>query len=172
MHPAPISPEQLASFGFGNQYNLEQGVAYISVLATIQGKVMITSVEEFIKLRTGDKKEDQDRASLDSANNAVWLDIVQNHPEYRVWVVHNKTIPVDILELLAEDENAAVRAAVARKRKINDKIFNLLSVDKDENVRYALICNTKLQKEKKRLIQTDGSQWLKSTLDEQLAKAD
>jgi hypothetical protein len=127
---------------------------------------MITSAEEFIKLRTSEIKEEQDRASLDSADNTIWLDIIHNYPDYKVWVVHNKTIPIEILEKLAADENAEVRAAVARKRKINDRIFDLLSVDKDENVRYALMCNTKLQKEKKKLIQTGGSQWLKSTLEE------
>ena len=133
---------------------------------------MISSAEEFIKLRTSDIKEEQDRASLDSADNTTWLDIFHNYPDFRVWVVHNKTIPVEILEQLAEDENAEVRAAVARKRKINNRIFNLLSVDQDENVRYALLCNTKLQKEKKKLIKTDDSQWLKATLYEQMAKAD
>lgn len=133
---------------------------------------MIVSAEEFIKLRTSDKKEEQDRASRDHADNRVWLDIIKNYPEYKVWIVHNKTIPVDILESLAKDEEIEVREAVARKRKINDRIFELLSADKDESVRYALICNTKLSKEKKELIHTEGSNWLKAALQEQLAKAD
>ncbi|HEX5154855.1 MAG TPA: hypothetical protein VFW07_25595 [Parafilimonas sp.] len=133
---------------------------------------MIVSAEEFIKLRTSDIAEEQHRASHDSADNAVWLDIIQNHPEYKFWVVHNKTIPVEMLELLAKDEDADVRAAVARKRKINDRIFELLSTDNDESVRYALIYNAKLSKEKKRLIHTEGSELLEAALQRQLAKTD
>jgi hypothetical protein len=133
---------------------------------------MINSAEEFIKLRTSDIIEEQYRASHDNADSTVWLDIIQNHPEYKVWVVHNKTIPIEILELLSKDENVEVREAVARKRKINDTIFELLSIDKEESVRHALICNTKLSKEKKGLIHTEGSQWLKAALQEQLTKID
>ncbi|MBT2557489.1 hypothetical protein J7E24_06805 [Hymenobacter sp. ISL-91] len=133
---------------------------------------MITSAEGFIRLRTSELKEEQERASHDSASTSVWVDLIDNYPEYKVWVVHNKSIPIDILETLAKDEDAEVREAVARKRKINDKIFNWLAVDTNENVKYALICNTKLPKDKKKLIDTEHSEWLKNALDEQLSKVE
>jgi hypothetical protein len=133
---------------------------------------MIASAEEFISLRTSDLKEEQDRATHDSADATVWVDLITNFPDYKIWVIHNKSIPIDILETLAQDNDAKVREAVARKRKINDRISNWLSVDTDENVRYALICNSKLSKDKKRLIETKDSVWLKNALYEQLSKAE
>lgn len=132
---------------------------------------MIVSAEEFIRLRTSDLKKEQDRASHDSAAITVWVDLITNYPDYKVWVVHNKSIPIDILETLAKDEDAEVREAVARKRKINERIFNWLAVDTDENVKYALICNTKLPKYKKKLIDIKHSEWLRNALNEQLSKA-
>ena len=77
-----------------------------SKLATIESESMISSAEEFLKLRTSEIKEEQDRASLGCADNNIWLEIIHNYPDYKFWVVHNKTIPIDILEQLAEDENA------------------------------------------------------------------
>jgi hypothetical protein len=133
---------------------------------------MIASPEEFIRLRTSELKEEQDRATYESADATVWIDLITNFPEYKVWIIHNKTISLEILEALAQDEDAEVREAVARKRKINDRIFNCLAADTDENVRYALICNTKLPKDKKMLIDTKHSEWLKKALHEQLSKAE
>ena len=133
---------------------------------------MINSAENFIKLRISDNLEEQHRASFDEADEAVWLEIIHKYPEYKEWVIHNKTVPIQILEILAQDEDASVREAVARKRKINDYIFNILSTDKEEQVRYALISNTKLSKEKKIRIQTNDSPWLAKALKEQLSKDD
>ena len=131
---------------------------------------MIISAEEFIRLRTSDVPEEQEQASRDTAENLVWLDIIQNFPGYKTWIVHNKTVPIKILEILAQDKEAKVRTEVARKRKIHDKIFDLLSVDKDEGVRHALINNTKLSMDKKMLINVEGSQWLETALKEQLTR--
>src|SRR5688572_8266258 len=105
---------------------------------------MIRSAEEFIKLRTSESMEEQDRATHDHADLKTWNDIISKYPDYKEWVIHNKTIQIEILEDLTSDPDPKVRSAIARKRKINDKIFRLLSVDKDEGVRYALISNTKL----------------------------
>lgn len=121
---------------------------------------MIKTVDEFITLRQSDNANEQYRASHDNADISVWLDIIKNYPDFKTWVIHNKTIPIEILETLSADQNPNVRADVARKRKINDKIFNLLSVDPDENVRYASMCNTKFTIDKKRTIKMDDSAWL------------
>lgn len=58
---------------------------------------------------------------------------------------------------------------VARKRKIDDIIFDKLKVDIDESVRHALICNTKLSIEKKQQINTSDSEWLEKELKEKMA---
>jgi hypothetical protein len=131
---------------------------------------MLLSVEEFIRLRTSDVKAEQHRASHDNADDTIWLDIIQNFPEYKFWVIHNKTISLNILELLARDTDAEVRAAVARKRKINDNIFTLLSLDESAEVRHALLCNTKLSKRMKGQIFTGDSEWLTQALHDQLLR--
>lgn len=121
---------------------------------------MIKTTDEFIRLRQSDAMDDQYRASHDTANIRVWLDIITDYPDFKTWVIRNKTIPMEILEILCTDDDPSIRSEIARKRKINDKIVDLLSVDPDENVRYALMCNTKLPLDKKRFIKTNDSAWL------------
>ena len=142
------------------------------MLSVVKPKLMITSAEEFIRLRNSDIKEEQVRADRDSADALTWIEVINRFPEYKTWVIHNKTVPTEILEMLAKDDDAGVRSEVARKRKINDKIFDILAVDKDETVRHALICNTKLAKEKKMMIDTSTSEWLAKALRDQMAQAD
>ena len=127
---------------------------------------MIISAKEFKELRD----LNDDRANHDSANVNVWRDVIDNYPDYKIWVIHNKTVPIEILEYLALDSDAKVRGAVAGKRKINDKIFDLLKVDNDESVRYDLISNTKLSIDKLNQIKTDDSEWLKQQLKDKLLR--
>ena len=129
---------------------------------------MIKSVDEFLRLRTSEIKEDYDRAVNDEAEISTWIEVIEKHPDYKQWVVHNKTVPIKILEMLTFDEDPAVRGAVAKKRKINDKIFMALSKDRDENVRYALMCNTKLTSEQLKQITIGDSEWLSKQLKERL----
>lgn len=121
---------------------------------------MINSAEEFIRLRTSEVPEEYERAANDTAEISTWRELIENHAEFKEWVIHNKTVPIEILETLTSDNDSKIRSAVARKRKINDKIFQALSKDKDENVRYALICNTSLMLDKLKQIETDDSEWL------------
>jgi hypothetical protein len=94
--------------------------------------------------------------------------VIEKYPNYKEWVIHNKTVPLEILELLTSDENSTIRSAVARKRKINEKIFETLSRDKDENVRYALMCNTNLTIDQLKQIEIADSDWLTNQLNERI----
>jgi len=125
---------------------------------------MIKTADEFIRLRQSDNMEEQYRAGHDTADMSVWLDVIKTYPELKTWVIYNKTIQIEILEILCTDQDPNVRSAVARKRKINDKIFNILSIDPDENVRYALMWNTKLSLDKIKTIKVDDSEWLKKQI--------
>jgi hypothetical protein len=129
---------------------------------------MITSAKEFIELR----ELNDDRATHDSADVKVWFDVIDNYPDYKIWVIHNKAVPIEILEYLALDSDSKIRSAVARKRKINDKIFDLLNADNDESVRFDLISNTKLSIDKLNQIKTDDSEWLKQKLKDKLLRHD
>lgn len=103
---------------------------------------MIQSAEEFIRLRDSEIKHEHNRSAMDEADLSVWLDIIANHPEYRKWVAHNKTVPLSILELLTQYD-AETREFVARKRKLSLILFDALSRDKNSNVRIAVAANQK-----------------------------
>jgi hypothetical protein len=132
---------------------------------------MIETAEEFIRLRQSDNMEEQRRAALDTADISVWMDVIKSYPDFKFWVIHNKTIQIEILEILCTDKDPNVRSHVARKRKINDTIFNLLCVDPDENVRHSLMWNTKLTLEKIKTIKVDDSDWLKEQLANKIKNA-
>ena len=104
---------------------------------------MITSANEFIRLRTSELKQEYDRAASDEAPLDVWWELVRKHPDMKVWVVHNKTVPLAILDALSTDDDTAVRDAVARKRKASFEILERLAHDPDSGVRYAVACNKK-----------------------------
>ncbi|MEL0455526.1 hypothetical protein WJN01_04760 [Flavobacteriaceae bacterium SZ-1-7] len=130
--------------------------------------MMIKSAEEFKRLRISENLEEQRLAALESAEITVWYETITKFPELKEWVIHNKTIQIEILEFLATDKDENVRYAIARKRKINQKIFDILKNDPSENVRHALIWNTKLPIEIKKKIKTDDSDWLKKELEEKI----
>lgn len=104
---------------------------------------MIGSADEFHRLRTSDDHEEQRRASLEPAEERVWIDIVERYPSLRRWVAHNKTVPLSILGVLATDRDPEVRSAVAMKRKLDRKMFELLARDPEPSVRCRLAWNRK-----------------------------
>ncbi|WP_151799361.1 hypothetical protein [Acinetobacter nosocomialis] len=104
---------------------------------------MISSAEEFVFLRTSEILEEYTRAAYDDASDVVWMEVISKFPEMREWVAHNKTVPINILKILARDTNESVRAIVASKRKLSPELFDLLSQDKSETVRERVACNKK-----------------------------
>jgi hypothetical protein len=70
-------------------------------------------------------------------------EVIQGHPELRVWVVRNKTASLSVLAVLAADDDPAVRCAVAMKRKIDAAIFERLADDPDPSVRRRAALNPK-----------------------------
>jgi hypothetical protein len=132
---------------------------------------MIKTGDEFITLRQNENMDEQYRASHNTPDIKVWSEVIKNYPAFKTWVIHNKTIQIEILEILSADKDPNVRSDVARKRKINDIIFNTLSVDPDENVRYALMCNTNLSVDKIKTIKVDDSIWLTEQLADKIQNA-
>ncbi len=105
---------------------------------------MISSAEEFVKLRASDVPEEYGRAAHDEAPIHVWLDVVARFPDMRQWVAHNKTVPLEVLEILSRDSDPQVRYSVACKRKLSRELFDFLAKDTDESVRHALALNRKV----------------------------
>lgn len=130
---------------------------------------MINSAEEFKRLRESEIQDEYHRAATDKASIDIWNEVLTKYPYLAFWVAQNKTIPLEVLYTLADNENADVRCMVARKRKIDDILFEKLKEDIDESVRHALICNTKLSIENKQQIKTSDSEWLEKELKEKVA---
>lgn len=134
-------------------------------------RILIASAEEFVRLRTSDLQEEYSLAAEDEAPVAVWLDVISRFPEMREWVVHNKTVPVEILEVLARDDSASVRATVADKRKLNSELFDLLAHDGDELVRHRIAYNKKVPVHLLELLSTDASPLVRATAMKRLGRA-
>lgn len=103
---------------------------------------MITSAHEFVALRDSDIKSEYDRAAQDSAPIEVWCDVIESYPEYRKWVAHNKTVPIEILEKLCGYDRD-VRVFVAMKRRLSSDLFLRLSNDSEAVVRQQIAANAK-----------------------------
>lgn len=81
------------------------------------------------------KPDEYRRAAQEEAPVEVWQDVISRYPEMRRWVAHNKTVPIEILALLANDPDKRVRLMVAMKRKLTPEILEVLAADEDESVR-------------------------------------
>lgn len=103
---------------------------------------MINSAEEFVALRSSSIKSEYDRAAFEEAPTSVWRDVIKNYPNYRRWVSHNKTVPLEILEELCQFDST-VRQFVAAKRKLSAAMFEALSRDESHVVRIAVAANKK-----------------------------
>jgi hypothetical protein len=102
---------------------------------------MITSAREFFELRTSVLSEDYLRAANDGASLEVWFDVPLQYPNMKVWVAHNKTVPLEILERLALDPDPRVRYAVAVKNKLTHELMLTLARDGDPSVRQGIVNN-------------------------------
>lgn len=93
------------------------------------------SAEAFVELRTSTDLTEQDKAAHASASVDVWLDVIRRYPDMRRWVARNKTVPLEVLRLLATDPDRHVRTMVAMKRKLTPDLLDMLADDLDESVR-------------------------------------
>ena len=108
---------------------------------------MINSAEEFLHLRSSEKQEDCNRAAHDEAPIEVWHDVINKYPDLCFWVAQNKTVPLEILEILSKIQDPKVRGMVARKRKLSKDIMLSLANDEDASVRNGVASNTKVSNE-------------------------
>jgi hypothetical protein len=129
---------------------------------------MITSADEFRRLRTSSKPEEQARAASEEAPEGVWREVIQTDPEMRPWVAQNKTVPLIILRMLASDEDQRVRNMVAMKRKLDAELFALLATDEDAAVRHTIACNRSAPREVLTRLSKDEEQFVARAATERL----
>jgi hypothetical protein len=77
---------------------------------------VIDSADEFVRLRTSEDQQEQDRASREQASVGTWLEVIERFPEMKEWVAHNKSVPLEILEILRRDPDERVVWRVRHKR--------------------------------------------------------
>ncbi|MBL8239963.1 MAG: hypothetical protein JNM66_21245 [Bryobacterales bacterium] len=118
---------------------------------------MIATAEEFVALRESSIQEEYLRAARDNAPIAVWRDVIARFPNMRTWVALNKTVPPEILEVLATDVDPDVRRAVAMKNSLPLHLMVLLSRDPVECVRLRIACNKKAPADVLRYLGADPS---------------
>ena len=104
---------------------------------------MIHSAEEFARLRTSTCREEYLRAAHEPAAAGVWIEVIKNFPDMKFWVAHNKSVPLEILEILSSDPDPRVRSAVAMKNRLPYQLMLILSSDPDESVRHRVAYNKK-----------------------------
>ena len=131
---------------------------------------MITSADEFVRLGVSEIPEEYLRAAEEEAPLPVWMDVISRFPEMRMWAALNKKIPIEILEILACDESASVRAAVADKRKLTLELFDLLARDHSEIVRLRVAYNKKLPIHLLKQLSADSSSLVSAAAMERLGK--
>ena len=135
------------------------------------GFEMIASAEEFVRLRNSEVADEYSRAAEDVAPTKVWLDVICRFPEMREWVVHNRTVPIEVLNLLARDDAGSVRATVADKRKLSSELFELLARDNDELVRQRVAYNKKAPRHLLEHLLMDSSALVRVAAAKRLGKA-
>jgi hypothetical protein len=121
---------------------------------------LITSAAEFIRLRSSEERDEQFRATHDCAPLSVWEEVIQHHPEMKQWVITNKTVPLEILDVLSHDDDPHVRWQVAMKRKITPAIRARLARDPDETVRHRIAVNQKTDEATLRILKDDPSNFV------------
>jgi len=134
--------------------------------------VTIISADEFVRLRYSEDPQDYQRAAIESAPIAVWLEVIERYPDARVWVAHNKTVPIDVLETLAGDPDVRVRHAVAMKRKLTPTLLARLSTDDDESVRMRVAMHKNTSRETLEALRGDSWVRVRETVRERLAALD
>ena len=99
----------------------------------------IATAKEFVALRASEDLTEQRRASHEEAEDGVWEEVIASYPDMRFWVAQNKTVPLEILRILAKDDDPRVRDMVARKRKLSAELLETLANDSSDSVRMAVV---------------------------------
>ncbi|WEF35469.1 hypothetical protein [Pseudoduganella chitinolytica] len=102
---------------------------------------MISSTEEFIKLCSSQDAEAANKTLSENATIETWTEIIETCPERRIDVAQNRTIPDEIMRILASCDDPTVRSLIAQKRRLTLDMFPLLARDPDETVRRAIAAN-------------------------------
>lgn len=102
---------------------------------------MISSITEYFNCINSNLREEQKRVLYEVLSDEVIQNIITDYPDYKSWIIHNKHIPLEVIENLCNDPDPDVRFTIAMKRKCNINIFRTLKSDSDVSVRIAVVRN-------------------------------
>lgn len=129
---------------------------------------MIKTAEEFVRLRTSEDHIEQRRSATEFLGEKLCTEIIETFPEMKVWIIHNKTVPIAILRTLAEDTDRQIRAAVASKRKLDIGLFQRLANDQDDMVRNSIVNNAKTPVDILRDLTVDAEEYIRNAAREKI----
>ena len=129
---------------------------------------MISTAEEFYRLRTSDNPQEYNRAATEEAPLEVWQHVIKQYPEMKKWVAHNKTVPIEILETLSRDPDVEIRSMVAMKRKLTEEMQMRLAEDETYSVRNLLVHNGKATEKVLRKLAEDKEEAIRNRARERL----
>lgn len=95
----------------------------------------ITSVAEFIRLRTSEDPAERDRSAWAAMPLPVWHELVREHPDMRFWAAHNRSCPPEILTELIKNDDWRIRSRVASRRNCPAELLEELADDPHDAVR-------------------------------------
>ena len=105
---------------------------------------MIVTIEEYLRLADSDSKEDTERTVHEELSSEVISKIINEYPEKKCWLIHNKKIPLSVLKVLSIDCDEEIRFTIAMKRKCDRELFETLMKDSAYSVRMAIVRNKKI----------------------------
>ncbi|MFS2164216.1 hypothetical protein [Variovorax sp. Varisp62] len=104
---------------------------------------MIKSADEFISLCNSKDESDIARSFADEAPLNVWEDLILNFRSHQIDVAQNRTIPYEVMKVLATQGDELVRSILAEKRRLPVDLFDFLSKDSSSLVRKKIAANKK-----------------------------
>ena len=102
---------------------------------------MIKSVNEFIEICQSDDPKVYTRFNNDLITDEIGFAIIAEYPEMADNVAENKTISLNMINHLANDEYWQIRSRIARKPNLTRELFEKFANDPHESVRHRLVYN-------------------------------
>jgi hypothetical protein len=120
---------------------------------------LIHQASEFITALEASDATENNLIRFGKASTQTWLEIIRHSEDAAVWVALNKTIPLEMLEVLAKHSSARVRRFAADKNRITPELIALLATDSDPSVRLRIANHKKTSAEiLRRLLRDDWDQ--------------
>ncbi|GEM48141.1 HEAT repeat domain-containing protein [Deinococcus cellulosilyticus] len=131
---------------------------------------MIESAKEFVRLRNSDQPEEYHRATWEEAPVEVWMEVIEHHPDMVRWVAHNKSIPKELIRLLAQHPDSDVRFFIAAKRKTPQDVLQKLTRDLCDSIRMQVAVNAKSSRETLQILINDPCDQIRERVHKRLGE--